>query len=108
MALIPLNGEGGNSLKRLALQSRILTVDGDQQLFVSVSGLIRGMASARSPPRAFRWLFDRLTWQESARTVRDPCRGRILMAIGFRWLRAFGACHRLMSVTPPAWASRQK
>jgi hypothetical protein len=94
---------GDNSLKRLAFQSLILTADGDQQLFVLVSGLIRRMASARLPRR----VFDRLTWKESARTVRDPCRGRMLMAIGFRWRRAFGACHRLMSVTPPAWTSRQ-
>lgn len=51
--------------------------------------------------------FDRFLGQMSARKVRDPCRGRMLITIGFRWRRAFGACHRLMSVTPPAWDSRQ-
>jgi hypothetical protein len=43
----------GNSLKRLTFQSPILTADGNQQLFVPVNGLIRGMASARSPPSFF-------------------------------------------------------
>jgi len=40
------------------------------------------------------------------RTVRDPGGVGGWGAILIRWLRAFGACHRLMSDTPPAWRGR--
>jgi hypothetical protein len=37
--------------------------------------------------------------------LRDQCRGRECDGDSPRWRRAFGACHRLMSITPPACGS---
>ena len=39
-----------------------------------------------------------------AEALRHPCRGANRWRLWIRWLRAFGACHRLISSTPPAWS----